>query len=95
MRWVQASPDEPAGDGRGGNGWIFTLPLCVSPFLSPCSSHLSSHLSVVPCLDIFSLSALCSALLSPQQGTVQIKPDKGLLSTNMWWSTTAALTLRR
>lgn len=65
------------------------------PFLSLCSSHLSSHLSVVTCLDIFSLSALYSALLSPQQGTVQIKPDKGLLSTNMWWSRAAALTLRR
>lgn len=52
MRWVQASPDEPAGDGHGGNGWIFTLPLRVSPlplpllfspFLSPLCGYLSWH----------------------------------------------------
>lgn len=96
--WVQDLTEELVNDGHEGNAWVFTLPLCLScPFprlFSPFPSHL-----LPPLCGFFSWhflsSALNSALLSPQMGTVQIKSNKGLLSTIMCWNTVAALKLRR
>jgi len=56
------------------------------PFLSPCSSHLSSFLFVVYPLDIFSPRLFHSALLFPRLVTVRTKPNRGILFTKMWWN---------
>lgn len=72
-------------DGHGGNGWIFRTSSLHLPFLSVCSSHLSSHifshLAVLSSPDIFRSYALYSAFLAPRRGAVQMKPNRGSLST--------------
>lgn len=94
--WVQDLTEELVNDGHEGNAWVFTLPLCLSCPFPRLFSLFPSHF-LPPLCGFFSWlsSALNSALLCPQMGTVQILSNKGLLSTIMCWNTVAALKLRR
>ena len=99
IRWVQALTDELVDDGHGGNGQVFTVPLCISlsspsaDLAFPLTSPLTSLWFLLPTFSLFCF-LLCS-LLSPWLGTFKIKPNRGLLSIYTCWNTVAILTLGR
>lgn len=72
MRWAQAlAADELVDDGHGGNGWIFTVPLCIS-FSSPTARLAFPLTPPVTCmwflLPTFSLFCFLFCSLLPWTG---------------------------
>lgn len=75
----------------GFSHFLFASPFPLPPLFSPFLSHLlSTHCGFSSWHFLSPTFLFCLWL-----GMVQTEPNKGLLSTKMWWASVDALTLKR